>query len=172
MTPDELLKKLESMGIIVSRRTLLRYEENKLIPEPKRGSEGRGVGRFTDYHENTPYEFFASWYLMKKHKMDVLDTAKIRDIALNKVENFIHNPTYGKDEKKFLWQNICHWLDLVEKAKGITVEMMESAESERDRIRNLYVRGYTDLYKAEEYIKKLELENRQLKDQLKKFKNQ
>lgn len=83
MSPDEVIKKLESMGIHISRKTLLRYEENKLIPAPKRGSEGRGKGRFTDYPENTPYEFFASWYCIKKEDMDIDSTSLAREEVLN-----------------------------------------------------------------------------------------
>lgn len=60
ITPDEVVAKLKVLGVNITRRTLLNYEKDKLIPEPKRGGAGRGKGRTTDYPDETPAEFYAS----------------------------------------------------------------------------------------------------------------
>ncbi|MBP2650767.1 MAG: hypothetical protein H6Q74_1592 [Firmicutes bacterium] len=65
MSPDEVLRQIKNMGINISRSTLLRFEKAKVIPEPKRGANGRGAGRFSDYPEDTPKHFFASWWTIK-----------------------------------------------------------------------------------------------------------
>lgn len=64
MSPDEVIKQLkEKLGVEISRATLLRYEKQKLIPEPERGGGGAG-GRWTDYPEKTVAETYAAWSLM------------------------------------------------------------------------------------------------------------
>ncbi len=64
LTPDEVIEKLKDIGIEISRPTLSRYEKQKLIPKPERGSLGRAGGRWTDYPENTIEEAYAAWKLM------------------------------------------------------------------------------------------------------------
>lgn len=64
MTPDEVLEKLKILGINISRPTLTRYENQGLIPRPKRGALGRAGGRWTDYPDGTVEETYAAWSLM------------------------------------------------------------------------------------------------------------
>ena len=64
MTPDEVLAQLKLLGVKISRPTLSRYEKQRLIPVPKRGSLGRGGGRWTDYPPETVAEAFAAWALL------------------------------------------------------------------------------------------------------------
>lgn len=64
MTPDEVLVELVKKGIIVSRKTLLNYENRGLIPKPNRGSGGRGVGRFTDYPIGTVEQAVKAHYML------------------------------------------------------------------------------------------------------------
>ncbi|SDE23917.1 hypothetical protein [Sporomusa acidovorans] len=63
MSPDEVLEKLQRMGVKISRSTLMRYENQWLIPEPKRGGGGPG-GRYTDYPAETVIEAYAAYALM------------------------------------------------------------------------------------------------------------
>ena len=58
------MKKLAMVGISISRQTLRRYEQQKLISEPKRGSGGRGVGRWTDYEAVSLHEAWAASLLL------------------------------------------------------------------------------------------------------------
>lgn len=53
ISPPEVIDKLEYLGIKITRRTLLNYEKWGLVPEPVRGSLGRGKGNFTHYPEGT-----------------------------------------------------------------------------------------------------------------------
>ena len=73
MTPDELVAMTEKIGdyegipFKMTRPTILRYEKTKLIPEPKRGGHGRGVGRWTDYPAGTVEQIYAAWCLIHGH---------------------------------------------------------------------------------------------------------
>jgi hypothetical protein len=51
------------VGVDITRRTLLNYETNKLISEPKRGGGGPG-GRWTDYPAGTVEEARAAWQML------------------------------------------------------------------------------------------------------------
>jgi len=53
VTPDEVIKKLEEHGLDITRRTLLRWESEGLIPKPERGSYGQGGGKWTNYPDET-----------------------------------------------------------------------------------------------------------------------
>lgn len=64
MNPDSVVEKLGKAGIILSRQTLWRYEKQGLISPGKRGSGGRGVGRWTEYGENVLVEAWAAWLLL------------------------------------------------------------------------------------------------------------
>lgn len=65
MTPDEVIRELEQLGVKISRETLRRWTNAGLVPEPIRGSRGRGQGRFTDYPVDTSWEAFAAWHLLR-----------------------------------------------------------------------------------------------------------
>lgn len=65
--PDEVISKLERIGVKITRRTLLNYEKFGLIPEPKRSGAGKGKGRTTDYPDETPAEAFAAYCLLHDH---------------------------------------------------------------------------------------------------------
>lgn len=53
MSPTEVIDQLDWLGIKITRRTLLNYEKWGLVPEPVRGSLGRGKGNFTHYPKGT-----------------------------------------------------------------------------------------------------------------------
>ncbi|MEN6565320.1 MAG: hypothetical protein ABFC57_03365 [Veillonellales bacterium] len=83
MTPDEVLHHVSEMGISVSRSTLLRFENNGLIPKAKRGSSGRAQGRYSEYPDETPVFFYAAWILIKNRKYSPKEL--IRGILFTKV---------------------------------------------------------------------------------------
>jgi hypothetical protein len=84
MTPDEVVNTLKKMGVEITRRTLLNYENWGLIPKPKRGGLGRGKGRTTYYPDETPAEAYAAWRSIKNKQVD--DLRAIRDKA-KEIEN-------------------------------------------------------------------------------------
>lgn len=77
MSPDEVINQLQDKGIQISRRMLLRFENAGLIPLPKRGSGGRGQGRYTDYADTVVEKFFAAWMLIKTQKLTYEEAKKI-----------------------------------------------------------------------------------------------
>jgi len=64
MTPDELISRLASWKVTLSRPTLLRYQKQGLISEPTRGSSGRGIGKWTNYPDIALVQSFAAWSLL------------------------------------------------------------------------------------------------------------
>lgn len=65
MTPDELLAELKKLGITISRNTLHRWTKEGLLPEPERGSLGRGRGRFVHYPKEAVAEAAAAWTVLR-----------------------------------------------------------------------------------------------------------
>lgn len=65
LTPDELLEKLAELGITISRNTLHRWTKEGLLPEPERGSLGRGRGRFVHYSKEAVAEAAAAWTVLR-----------------------------------------------------------------------------------------------------------
>ncbi len=65
MSPDEVIEKVSRLiNAKITRRTLLNYEKQRLIPIPERGGGGAG-GRWTDYPDCTVTEFATAWLLSK-----------------------------------------------------------------------------------------------------------
>jgi hypothetical protein len=73
-----VLEKLLSIGLNTTERTLQRYAKQGLIEKPKTKSAGRGYGKTTDWPEDTPQQFYASWTMRNalKIKPDTILTAK------------------------------------------------------------------------------------------------
>lgn len=65
MTPDEVLAALAELGITISRNTLHRWTKEGLLPEPERGSLGRGRGRFVHYPKEAVAEAAAAWTVLR-----------------------------------------------------------------------------------------------------------
>jgi len=95
MTPDEVLEELNKLGINISRRTLLRYEENELIPKSKRSSLGRAKGRFTDYPEDTVTEAYTAYCLMKINGYEQKEIRAVRAEVLRLIESFFTQDIHG-----------------------------------------------------------------------------
>lgn len=65
MTPDEVLAALAELGIKISRNTLHRWTAEGLLPEPERGSLGRGRGRYAHYPKEAVAEAAAAWAVLR-----------------------------------------------------------------------------------------------------------
>lgn len=87
MSPDEVLDKLKILGVNITRKTLLNYELIGL-PEPERGSGGRGKGRFTEYPEETVCMAFAIYHMMNSE----FYSAGIVKNIISAYEVFLENP--------------------------------------------------------------------------------
>ena len=64
MNPDELIAAIEKLGVQLSKTTINRYERERLISSPKRGSLGRGGGRWAEYPALTDVEAVVAWKMM------------------------------------------------------------------------------------------------------------
>ena len=83
MKPKEVLDRLSELGINVGDRTLRDWKNKGLIPQPKTGSYGQGLGRWADYPDETISECVAAYSLIhhKKFKMTYEMVAVIREQA-------------------------------------------------------------------------------------------
>lgn len=64
LKPNEVLARLEIMGIKISGQTLLNYRKLGLIPMPRQGGHGRAKGRYAYYPEETPAFACATYQLI------------------------------------------------------------------------------------------------------------
>ena len=81
--PEVVLHKLEKMGVEITHRTLQRYAEEGLIPKPDTKAAGRGKGKITEYPEETPFQAYASWLLLKGNlRRSKKEVKRIREMAL------------------------------------------------------------------------------------------
>jgi len=93
-TPDQVIELLQQMRVNITRRTLLRYEKGKLIPEPIRGGLGQGRGRVTEYPNETAEEAYAAYMLIHGEPSYKPETVmRIRECARNTI-----NGTIGLDK--------------------------------------------------------------------------
>ena len=96
MTPKEAVQALRKIGIPMTDRTLLSYQQQGLIPNPKRGAYGGG-GRWTDYPDEVVEEAYAAYVMLhgkyydegvaellaqKPFPLSVQSLVKIREHAL------------------------------------------------------------------------------------------
>lgn len=76
MSPDEVVERLSMLGIQVTRRTILNYENWGLIQQAERGGGGTG-GRWANYHKAAIAEIYAAWSLIHgqyiKHDLEGLN---------------------------------------------------------------------------------------------------
>ena len=84
-----MIKREAAAGVVISRQTVRRYEQQKLISAAKRGSGGRGVGRWTEYDQCVLPEIWAANSLLSGDwvnyiNMDVFDSnAKFRPSSIS-----------------------------------------------------------------------------------------
>ncbi|CVK18403.1 hypothetical protein [Sporomusa sphaeroides] len=82
--PTTIVQELDNKKIKITTRTLLNYENDKLIPQPERRGGGRGVGKITEYPSDTVYEFIASYRLINgaQHRLSPAVVREYRKYAL------------------------------------------------------------------------------------------
>lgn len=67
MSPDELVERLEALGVHLARRTVTDWTRRGVIREPVRGSRGRAQGRFTEYQDPWAVgDAVAAWMVAKE----------------------------------------------------------------------------------------------------------
>jgi hypothetical protein len=90
MSPDEVVRELGArFKVTISRRTLLRWEHEGLIPVPTRRGAGKGHGWITDYPDETVSEAYATHELCHdpKYRVSVDAIAEARGFALQVDDN-------------------------------------------------------------------------------------
>ncbi len=80
MTRDEVLEQVKNLGVTISREALRRWVIAELVPEPTKGSLGRGRGTWSNYPIETPWEVFAAYHLLKEYSIP--KTRQVREAAL------------------------------------------------------------------------------------------
>ena len=119
MKSEEILSGLRKYGIEPTLRTLQRYEEAGLLPAAERGWGPGGFGRYANYSQAAPAEFFASYALVHKYlwKVRFEDVAAVRQVALK-----LEKSEWARDElQAFIGRNddkmAAVWYWLVNKAR-------------------------------------------------------
>ena len=119
MKGAEVLARLQSLGMKATLRTLQRYEAEELLPPAQRRRGPDGFGRFADYSQAAPAEFYASFSLVHRYlwKVRFEDVRAVREVAL-KLEKGI----WSRDElQSFIGNNddkmAAVWYWLVNKAR-------------------------------------------------------
>ena len=99
MSPDEIIVKLSSVGVNLTRRTLLNYEKWELIPKAKRGGGGAG-GKWTEYPDNTILEAYAAWTLMNGRYLEYIDEEDDMKAPLFSIEFTKYARRWNEDIKE------------------------------------------------------------------------
>ncbi|WP_094604756.1 hypothetical protein SPSIL_019980 [Sporomusa silvacetica DSM 10669] len=71
MSPEEIIQSLKNRGVSITRKTLLNYEKLFTLSEPKRGSEGRGKGRFTVYSDDVLEDAFVIYHMLNTKRTPI-----------------------------------------------------------------------------------------------------
>lgn len=78
MNPNEVIEQLRELGVNISRKTLYNWEQWGLISEPTFRNS-----RVSDYPQETPFEAFASWYMLNNEpKVSPERLKDVRAIAI------------------------------------------------------------------------------------------
>lgn len=132
MTPERTLKLieklLEPLNQKTTERTLQRYVKAELVPPSETKSAGRGRGKITNYDDDTPAQFFASWMLLNgaaKYKKEFASAArKLALIAENDgaggAATFTQNGTPTAEELVAIFWMVTH-----EKARETVAKIVE-----------------------------------------------
>lgn len=119
MSPDEVIAEVERLGgPRISRRTLLLWEQEELIPPATRGSHGQGRGRFSDYPPETPQEAFAAAKLLrngvpytgelpwKRVKLTLGDVRNARKVGRALLQGAIPLKDYADCRVERIWERV------------------------------------------------------------------
>ena len=78
MNPDQVIEKLKEHGLDITVRTLQRWVKDGLLPEPKRGTHGRGTGSWADYPDETIPEALTVSILKDVYRLKHSEIAEAR----------------------------------------------------------------------------------------------
>ena len=119
MKGEEVLSKMQELGVGATLRTLQRYEAANLLPSAQRGWGEGGFGRFAEYNQAAVAEFYASYSLVHRYlwKVRFEDVPAVREVALQ-----LEKKLWSRDElQAFVGQNddkmAAVWYWLVNKAR-------------------------------------------------------
>jgi hypothetical protein len=119
MKGEEVLARLQSLGVKATLRTLQRYEAAELLPPAQRGWGTGGFGRLAAYSPAASAEFYASFSLVHRYlwKVRFEDVGAVREVALKLEKSF-----WTRDElQSFIGNNddkmAAVWYWLVNKAR-------------------------------------------------------
>jgi len=125
-SPDDILEELKLLGVPFSRRGLLRYEDWDVISKAVRGSQGRGIGRYTEYPQCTICEVYAGHRLING---TYGEDSKFKDLGF---------PKLSPQLVAFLRKN---YID-----NGLDKERTLQSCSEGDTFKADVLRSFQDLY--------------------------
>jgi hypothetical protein len=102
MNPKEVISALQALGLSTTDRTLRQYVKDGLIDPPVTKGAGQGKGKIADYPQDTPAQFFASWWLRNNLKIKpelIIDGKKFKAMTLrNDPDGYAENE---KERKLF-----------------------------------------------------------------------
>mgnify|MGYP000850525282 FL=1 len=78
VNPDKVIEELQKHGVDITVRTLQRWVKDGLLPEPKRGTHGRGTGSWADYPDETIPEALTVSILKDVYRLKHSEIAEAR----------------------------------------------------------------------------------------------
>lgn len=99
--PEEVLEKLQEMGVKRDKRTLQRYAKLELVPKPKIYHLGRGTGKVSDYPESTPFEFYAGVYLKQFARASFDEIKAARELVKEFEASIERDPSILDSQRTF-----------------------------------------------------------------------
>ncbi len=95
--PEEVVKKLDELGLKASLRSVQDYAKKGLIDKPQKRALGQGMGSASEYPNNAHYQYFVSWKYIHELKIKAKETAEIRELA-SMVDGFIEEYANSTNE--------------------------------------------------------------------------
>lgn len=123
MSPEEVVKNLDSYGIKISRDRLTRWARIGAISQPRRGSNGRGKGRWTDYPDKVIPEVMAvhrmltfcgyslDWIVAARQKYtEVLSNNNLINDFNASIQSMADKAVKGEEQSVPEWvKQVCSW---------------------------------------------------------------
>lgn len=94
VNPDKVIEELQKHGVGITVRTLQRWVKDGLLPEPKRGTHGRGTGSWADYPDETIPEALTVSILKDVYRLKHSEIAEARK-AYNEGKLAYYSTTWG-----------------------------------------------------------------------------
>jgi hypothetical protein len=78
VTPTELARALDVLGVKVTERTLLNWVKAGVLPDPERSNMGRSKGKIVEYSSDAAYFGYAAWRLRADAGLRLPEIAHIK----------------------------------------------------------------------------------------------